>query len=321
MTSPHLEEQLRHVVEAATLAPSVHNTQPWRFVLLENGFELHADPSRGLPVLDPTGRQLHISCGAALLSARVSARALGLDSTVEVLPDRLQPGFLARLVLSPGPAPDDAEIALALAVLKRHTVRGPFESRRLAPELLEVLRRAAEGEGAMLRALISEGDRVELEVLLSGASAAQEQDPDYRAETAAWVRPSAAGDGIPVEALAPVTGRGSSLRLRDFALADPEHVTGEAPPVEEPDVVVLSTVGDGPHGWLCAGQALGAVLLHAAEHGVQAQPLGQVTDLPATRLRLAAALGLVGTPQMVLRLGYAEAHAATPRRELGDVLV
>lgn len=95
-------EQVRHVVQAAGLAPSVHNTQPWRFVARPERLELLADRSRRLAVLDPDGRQLHLSCGAALLHCRVAARALGLDVAVRLLPDPTRPQLLADLVLTGG---------------------------------------------------------------------------------------------------------------------------------------------------------------------------------------------------------------------------
>lgn len=318
--NPHLSAQVRHVVEAATLAPSVHNTQPWRFVVGPEGFDLHADESRRLPVLDPFGRQLHLSCGAALVTARVAARALGLDADVVLLPDPQQPDLLARLALRPGAPATDDEVALALAVLKRHTVREAFDPEPLPEVLLEALARVAEAEGAALKVLRG-GEPGELETLLSRADAAEERDPAYRQETSSWVRPPDAGDGIPPQALPGDEVRASPVRLRDFRLAEPQHGSGEAPPAEHPELVVLTTAEDDPLSWLQGGQALGAVLLHAAAAGVQAQPLGQVTDLPGWRYRLAAVLGLVGTPQLVLRVGFAHGVARTPRRALDDVLV
>jgi hypothetical protein len=104
--------------------------------------------------------------------------------------------------------------------------------------------------------------------------------PAYREELAAWVRDPDRGDGLPPQAVESPAGRGTSLRLRDFTLSGSEHSTGEAPPAERPDVVVVSTRDDVPRSWLEAGQALGMLLLDAAAAGVQAQPLGQVTDLP-----------------------------------------
>ena len=322
MTTPHLAAQLRHVLEAATLAPSVHNTQPWRFTPRPDGFDLHADPSRRLAVLDPAGRQLHLSCGAALRTACVAARALGLDADVDLLPEPADPTLLARVRLSSGAPADDRELALALAVLKRHTARGAFEERPLPGGLLRTLCDAADRAGAMLRHVRDGDELLELTVLLAGADADEERDPDYREELAGWVRADdSARDGVPARALADVAGRGTSLRLRDFRLEAPERGSGRAPRAEHPQVVVLTSREDGPRGWLVAGQALADVLLLAADQGVQAQPLGQVTDLPGPRQRLGAVLGLVGTPQLALRLGFpATEPVATPRRSLQDVL-
>ena len=62
------EQQLRYLAAYAILAPSIHNTQPWRFRLGDEHVELWSDETGGLPVVDPLGRELVISCGAALLT-------------------------------------------------------------------------------------------------------------------------------------------------------------------------------------------------------------------------------------------------------------
>jgi hypothetical protein len=320
VTTPHLATSIRHVIEAATLAPSVHNTQPWRFALRADGFDLLADDERRLAVLDPTGRLLRVSCGAALAQARVAARALGMTAQVDLLPEPGRSDVLARVGLVTGSSPDDREVALALAVLKRHTVRDAFDPVPLPEGLLHDLRAVAEQEGAALRTIQGEGERVALEVLLSGADGTEERNPHYRRELAHWVRDPAGGDGIPPQVLPTDPARGSSLRLRDFGLTHPERSSGRSPVAEDPVVVVLTTRQDGPEAWLQAGQALGMVLLHAADRGVQAQPLGQVVDLPGPRAALARALGLTGCPQMVLRMGVVTARAGTPRRQLEDVV-
>ncbi len=319
MTDVELD-QVRHVVEAATLAPSVHNTQPWRFVSHVDGFALLAERSRQLAVLDPTGRQLHLSCGAALANACVAARALGLDAHVRLLPSS-DGDLLADVTLVPGSPATAPELALAEAVLARHTTRTAFTPTPLQAAVLAELAAVAESEGAMLRQVRPE-EMTELLVLLSQADALEEGNPAYRQELATWVRAThGSDDGIPSAALADLTDRGSSLRLRDFALTSHEQGSGGAPVVERPDVVVLTTVGDDAAAWLHAGQALELVLLHAAVAGVQAQPLGQVTDTEAPRRRLQAVLGLVGVPQLVLRLGHTTGSAGTARRAVDDVLV
>jgi hypothetical protein len=198
-------------------------------------------------------------------------------------------------------------------------VRGAFRPEPLPDGLVDALRRTVEADNAMLRH-VREDELVDVAVLLSGADAAEERDPAYREETAAWVRDPDRGDGLPPRAVESSVGRGSSLRLRVFTLSGSEHSSGDAPPAEHPDVVVLSTLDDVPRSWLQAGQALGMLLLDAASAGVQAQPLGQVTDLPGPRRRLAAVLGLRGVPQLALRLGPVQAEGSTPRRPVSDVI-
>lgn len=319
MTTIATAEQLRHVVQAAGLAPSVHNTQPWRFVAGEGRLELHADPSRQLKVLDPDGRQLHMSCGAALFHARVGARAMGLNVKVHLLPDPTAPARLADLAVTRGEPASDDEVRLATAILQRHTHRGAFDARAVPDALMIVLETAALTEGTTLHQVTTADDLVELEVMLSRADAVEQQDPRYRSELSAWVHDGGRADGIPREALQMAPG--SSLRQRDFTLSHPAAVDGSLPAAEHPAVVVLTTDADAPAAWLRGGQALAAVLLRAADHGVQAQPLGQVTDVLAFRLGLRSVLGLVGVPQLVLRMGYATHTPVTPRRTVDDFLV
>lgn len=317
--SAYLDAAHRAVVHAATLAPSVHNSQPWRFTKDDDGVDLFADDARRLPVLDPEGRLVHLSCGAALLHAQVAARALGFLVEPRLLPDPADPGHLARLRLTAGVPGSGPDHELASAILLRHTHRDAFEERALPPELLTRLRLAAEEHGASL-VMIAGDALIELEVLLSWADSIEEADPAYRAELASSVHTGPCDDGIPASALPDDPERGSSLRLRDFALRGPRPAGDEPPVAEKPDVVLIVSDDDGPLSWLQAGQAVGAVLLHAANAGVMGQPLAQATDFPAARVRLRQALGLVGTPQLALRLGYAAGTAPTPRRNIDDVL-
>src|SRR5947209_3202935 len=210
------------VVEAATLAPSVHNTQPWRFVVGgENTIELYADRERSLPSLDPTGRQLLVSCGAALLHAKVGARGLGVDAQVVLLPDG-NPDHLATVTLQPGRPPSDEDQELSAATRLRHTQREPFESRQVDPVVLDRLRAAATAEGAWVHTVERRDDQLTLTVLLAQAEHIEQSDPKYRDELHSWVRPvnSPARDGVPASALPHTAGpaRHSEVTVRDFDL-------------------------------------------------------------------------------------------------------
>jgi len=94
---------LRELVAAAILAPSSHNTQPWRFRLAAHRIDLWADRTRALPVNDPDDRELLLSCGAALFNLRVASARHGLAASVVLQPDAAHPDLLARVALAPTP--------------------------------------------------------------------------------------------------------------------------------------------------------------------------------------------------------------------------
>ncbi|HMA47215.1 MAG TPA: nitroreductase [Frankiaceae bacterium] len=326
---PLSAEAVEYVVAVATLAPSIHNTQPWRFVWRDGSMELYADRARQLAVADPDGRQLHLSCGAALLQARLAVRGLGRRVTVRLLPDPADPDLLARLEIGPSEpgVPTPEEWALLHAAYDRHTQRAAFEPRRLTRPLLVDLVRAVEEEGAGLHLVEWRGERVGVAQLLAGADRRQESDPAYQAELRRWSRfDDATTDGIPRTAV----GRGrramahAEFVQRDFDVdgsvgAQEAH---DEPPrgPEEPDVALLYTARDTPRDWLVGGMALCRLLLAATCAGVAASLLDQPVELRATRELLRWQTGIDGYPQVMLRLGYAEPAPPTPRRPVGEVL-
>lgn len=323
------QPDLAAVVDLARHAPSVHNTQPWQFAVAPGVLTLRRDEARRLPVLDPDSRQVTISCGAAVHLARLGLRAQGLDPTTEVVRADSH-GIEVRIAAAAGDPPAEAELALVTAARERHMQRGRFEDRVVADEVVRAMRVAAETEGAWVRFLVGGEEQVPLAVLLAKADELERDDPAYQAELAQWAgRPAGSADGLPAAATAPAEGvRASDLTLRRFNTGEtgdeagtvPVDEDADPPPAENPLVAVLGTIDDSPHDWLVAGQAMSALLVRATADGVQASPLGQVLDQPWARRRLAGELGVVGHPQMVLRLGYAEPGPETPRRPVDELL-
>lgn len=319
---------LAAVVELAGRAPSVHNTQPWRFVAGDGALTVTRDEERRLAVLDPDARQATISCGAAVHLARLGFRAQGLDAAVDVL--RAEAGHLeVRLTGSPGAPPTAAEEALVAAARTRHTQRGPFDPSPVTDREAAEMREAAQAEGGWVRVLDTPAAQVPLAVLLAAADAEQRDDPELQAELSTWThRPEGSDDGVPAEAASlGRRPRASDLTLREFVAGEeaadadgPDQDAGDPPVAEHPLVVVIGTEGDTPADWLTAGRALSALLLTAAAAGIQASPLGQVLDQPWARRRLAGELGVVGHPQMVLRMGHAAPGPQTPRRPVDELL-
>jgi hypothetical protein len=327
---PSSSRSLRLAVESATRAPSVHNTQPWRFRVSDVGtggsIDLYADRSRSLPVIDPTGRQLQISCGVALLFLRVALRAADFDAVVDIRPDD-DPDHLAHVVAVPGSRATAGEQALAAAILRRHSQRSAFQSRALEPELLTEFRRAAESEGAWLAVVHRRDDQITLTTLLSRADREEARDPDYGQELRTWLRTEPSPDGVLVQSLPPHVERHTDVDLRNFNPGrvgeQPAELPEQTPVDEHPALVVLGTDGDGAKDHLTAGMALGRLLLRATDSGVSASLLGQVMDLPGPRAALRDELNIVGEPQIVLRLGYGTSgsEAASGRRAVDEVLL
>lgn len=321
-------QQLRDVVELATMAPSIHNTQPWRFGLSEDCLDVYADPTRAVPVIDPDGRQMHISCGGAVEHARLAVRGLGRAADVVLMPDPAEPDLLARLTIGPEAPATPEETALVRAIPRRHTHREPFDPRPLPPALVDELHRGVSELGAWLREIRTTEDLVTTAVLLSHADEAERSDPAYGEEIRAWTRTEsdAGADGLPPSAMppAPIHERHSTFVLRDFdpdgRLAAMSEPSAAVPAGERPFVVVLGTPQDDRQAWLHAGRALAWLLLRATAAGVSASPLNQVLDVPAMRARFTHELRLLGHPQMLLRMGYGGGQPSTPRRAVDEVV-
>ena len=321
--SPVLAAYVAEIVALAARAPSVHNTQPWRFKLNGAALELHTDPDRQLGRLDPHGREMVISCGAALLGVRLAVRRLGYQPIVELLPRRGRPDLLARVRLGDAEPVRASEQRLLDAIRRRHTHRGPFAAEPLPGGLVEALPRDAESEGATL-VLIRDSNRYnELATLVAAAEREQRRRPLLVGELGSWTRSRRATtrDGVPAVAFAssPAAQRGA-LAQRDFDLGrgwGTLSATDQAPAL----TAVLTTGGDTPADRLRAGQALHRVLLHAAQHWVFASLHTQPLELAPLRAAVQTELRLPGAPQMVLQLGRAHVARLTARRPANDFLM
>jgi hypothetical protein len=328
------EQDWARVVAAATRAPSIHNTQPWRFVASADRLQVFFDPARRLPVLDPSTRQQVISCGVAVEFAVVALAAAGVEADIELEPGSTDPHHLATLQITGRREATERDLALAEAIGRRHTVRAPFESRAVPAGFVDAWQAEAGAYGTWVKSITESEEEVATVFLISRAEEIEQSEPAYVAELERWLRTDpAAVDGVPVEAVPTEDphGRPSNWMIRDFVVgarqqqrflpsADPD---APPPPVERPTVLVMGTGNDDRYAWLLAGRALGRVLLDATVAGLAASPLTQALDWPDTRQRMRSRLSLVGHPQMLLRIGYPSTpDAGTPsgRRPVEDVL-
>jgi nitroreductase len=315
--------RLRDLLPWALLAPSRHNTQPWVFEIEGEEIRLYADAKRALPATDPDGRELLMSCGAALANLVSAAGHFGWATSLEIPPGHRRDGLVARVRLEERrPSRPDIE-ELFQAIPRRRTNRLPLDGREPPEGLVAQLVREARLEGVSLRPvedhqrplvaeLVGEGDRI------------QWSNPRWRAELSAWTHVSGSPrpDGMPAASqglsdlaafLQPIL-----FRFRNPARIEAERDRRRARATRA--LLVLSTPRDGKDEWVAAGEALQRVLLRATAAGLTASYLNQAIEVPELRSRLRDAVGEAGLPQVMIRLGYGLETPPTPRRQVEDVL-
>ena len=316
-----------YVVGAAVWAPSVHNTQPWWFAAEGAGIALYADAGRQLHVADPSGREMMISCGAALFTAKLALRSLGYVVDSQVLPDPADPLLVARLRWRRRAAPAGFELRLFSQVTRRRTHRGGFEPLPLMPGLLGALRQGAARDGAALRVASDEGSRAALAAVVEMAERIQQCDSGYSRELAAWAPPpgSMRLDGVSPSAYPAHPERTSpDFSGRDFARGHGWGLPASSPAAATRFTGVaclLTTPADTPLHWVNAGHALQRLLLTSASYGAAAALYSQPVEVGWLREIIRVQLGDGSYPQLVVRLGTVIQSSISVRRPLSSVLV
>jgi len=285
-------------------APSIHNTQPWRWRVGSQTLELYADRARQLGVTDPFGRLLRLSCGAALHHALVALAAEGWRFDVSRLPDPADPDLLARVALAEPTAVDPSAVRLLQTMTVRHTDRRPPTDTPVDRDVLARIGRVVHAAGARLHMLDRE-QVVDLAVAAAQAQAAESFDPEYRAELAYWAGGARTeGTGVPSEAI-PASAPQTTVPGRDFG--EPGTLPISAGHDGAAVYAILYGDDDRPDSWLRAGEGLSAGWLEATELGVSVLPLSAAVEVTRTRHVLRRLLSNIGYPYLVLRLGSAVA--------------
>ncbi|MCW2661423.1 MAG: nitroreductase [Mycobacterium sp.] len=310
---------VRTVLTLAARAPSVHNTQPWRWRVDDASLHLYADSERQLPNTDPDGRDLILSCGTALQHCVIAFAAVGWLSKVTRLPDPDDANHLAAIELSPYPA-NAVDIALAAAIPRRRTDRRHYSSWPVPIGDIALMAARAVRNGVTL-CQVEDLDKLNKIV---AESVSEHFNRDYLAELTAWSGRYASVAGVPAHSTPPsdpeakIPGRlfaGPTLAMPPESSAADDNAV----------VLALGTRADDRLAQLRAGEATSVVLLTATSMGLASCPVTEPLEIADTRESVRSDIfGGADYPQMLLRVGWAPINAdplpATPRRELSEIV-
>jgi len=315
-------ETIRAALTLATQAPSVRNSQPWRWQIGPQSLQLFADFSRNLPDIDPDRRDLIISCGAALHHCAVALAALGWHAKIHRFPNPDDPAHLAYIELLPQ-TPGDVDVTLAGAIKRRRTDRRHYSPRPVPGGDIALMGARAARGGVMLRQI----DLLpRLNEIVADAVLNHPADHGYLTELNSRTGRHGSLVGVPV-GNAPISDTRATIPARLLARVKREQPRDAPPAQDNADnaiVLALGTAADDDLARLRAGEATSLVLLSATAMGLATCPVTEPLEIPETREAVRAdVFGTSGFPQMLLRLGWAAVNAepppATPRRPVSEV--
>lgn len=314
---------IRSAVELACRAPSLHNSQPWHWVVDDLSVNLFLDKDRVMYSTDHSGREALLGCGAVLDHFRVAMAAAGWKTNVDRYPNPNRSLHLASVDFSPMDYVTDGHRRRADAILLRRTDRLPYAEPPDWPTVETTLRHAVTSRAVRLDVVADELRRE-----LAEASALTETlrlyDSSYHSELDWWTGSFETSQGIPGSSLA---SAGEAERV-DIARDFPRYRQGQDRRAglgqDHSKVLVLSTYDNERLSVLECGEMLSAVLLDATMAGLATCTLTHITELQASRDVVANLIGQSTTPQLLIRAGVApeieELPPPTPRRPVDEVL-
>jgi hypothetical protein len=312
--------RLRGLVREATLAPSSHNTQPWKFRLGDRSIAVLPDLTRRCPVIDPDDHHLFVSLGCATENIVWGARANGLFAHVDCRGDWIDVAFEETR---------PSKSALYDALPHRQCSRSIYDGRAVSQSEIALLESAARGPGVHAIVLTK---RVEIETMLEYVARGNTQqlaDRRFVRELATWIRFNEsdavrAGDGL----FAGSTGNLSSPRWlgrllhRGFSSQRTENAKCARQLRSSAGVVVFLSDRNDPEHWIEVGRCYERFALQATALGIRNAFLNQPVEVAPLRGQFAAWLNAGDRrPDLVVRFGRGPEMPRSRRRPLEHVLV
>ena len=330
-------EKLKFLLRYAILAPSSHNSQPWKFQVRDSEIYIFVDKDRWLKVADADQRELHISVGCALENLLIAAEHFGYTHKEDYFP-KGEVSLVATVKLTAqGKIEKPRNPALFEQIPKRYTNHNIYDTKRISNEEMAQLHACVSEEGFWIFStnegpyiLFSEEElRRRIDALISRADAIQLTDKAYTKELGFWIGKGVFGTPWLMAKIA-------QLALTYLNISKGQTKKDSEMILSAPALVALASAADDRKSQVMAGQIFERIALTATSLGMALHPMSQILEVPEIKVELKELLEVPEVkaevaklspeegvfPMQTFRLGYAEPEKEhTPRRSLKEVLI
>lgn len=306
------EDQIKFLLKYAILAPSSHNTQPWKFSVSGEEVLISPDFDRWLEVADSDKREIYVSVGCALENLLVAAEHFGYRYRIDFLPDPHEDSPAVKVEFEKVDSKESGK--LFNQITARHTNHNVYDGGQIEEDKLELIQECCEEDGLMLHLTDDPEIKRTVDDLMVEGDAIQFSDPDWREELGYWL-------GRGVFGTSWITSKMSQLAVTYFNMGENTGKKDSELLMSAPVLGVISSESNERKDQIQAGQIFERVSLIATANDIRLHPMSQILEIPKLKDRVSDLIPVSGVvPQHTFRLGYAEPEEHTPRWPVEAVL-
>ncbi|MBI5034005.1 MAG: nitroreductase family protein [Chloroflexi bacterium] len=318
-----MNSQILEIIRYATLAPSGHNTQPWKFAIKDNTIRILPDFARHLAIVDPDDRELFISLGCALENLVIAAQQMGYADETALFPANDPDAIVVRL--NESKTKSDSHLFDAIPI--RQSTRNEYAKQKIPTDDLQKLEQASQAP-CISALLFTENQPIEsfIEYVKEG-NRQQYADKHFVEELIQWLRFNddealQRRDGLSTRC----SGNPSTPRwLGSFFVGgsngddqtekDAKNIRSSA------GMMLFVSERNDKAAWVETGRAYERYALTATTLNIKSAFLNQPIEVPTLRSQLQTRFNLAGAyPQLLLRFGYSQVMPRSLRRPIEAVI-
>lgn len=318
----------REMLSLATLAPSGHNTQPWKFSVASNTIRIYPDLTRRVPAVDPDDRELWISLGGALGNLLVAAQHAGYQTETDYALHGTTEDHIAVRLKKTGVKPARQSLLFG-AIPLRQCTRNEYDQKAVPTADLKKLETAATGEGVIPMLFTGSAAMEPLLEYVNAGNNRQMTDDAFKSELIGWIRFSNGEadekmDGLASRAMGnPSLPRWlAQLFIGGMLTPKSQNKKDEGFVRSSSGLMLFVSQKNDKAAWIETGRAYERFALLSTALNIKNAFMNQPCEVPELRAQVQSHLNLNGAfPQLLARFGHSPAMPRSLRRPVEQVLV